>query len=534
MLISDLTLLWLAFILTWVLVSRGVPVFQELIRDMSDFFMEKALGPGADLFEGREGSGPVAWMFHGMLWLCVGATFTFVGMWVAHEPDAIASLSGIGYTPSVAQLSAASTLAAEGGIMMLLIGAGLHINGRLSGNGIASDTNAILTSYGYSTGLMLGFIGAHMSGDNSDLLGTVSDTIAVMIIVAIIANHLLTIGNRTTKGALQPSQWLIIFGLSMPLVMCVVCFVCGIDEAITESMGVLSMLASALAVAYYVVPSEAGVPLWSRSLAGATVLLTFVTLSPIGVSAADGALSSGDAGVLTIFFAASLIPIIAASMNVLQTARSNWGAATSSSGSTAVMFGTFLLVASAVGSLFTASDAHSANEISHMLAPMDTLFLWGAMGLIAVGGAMTCFPAASGSNLYSDQSSRTVLWMFAGGATITFLLSMSAAMTSAAMTDVVDANELELYDMTAVDQLNTLASIAFYAVVIASMMMMLNMIRGYFSGTPHGSDAPTGLTTTRLAIAPGPTTTIRKLLARGAGIDTVIDVVSGDEADEEE
>lgn len=533
MLISDIFLLWLAFIFTWVLISRGVPIFQELIRDMSDFFMEKALGPGADLFEGRAGSGPAAWMLHGMLWVCVGASFTFVGMWLGHEPDAIASLSAISYSPSTAQLSAASTLAAEGGILMLLIGAGLHINSRLSGCDLASDTNAVLTSYGYSTGLMLGFIGAHMNSNIGDLLGTVSDTIAVLIILAIIANHLLTIGNRTEGVAIQPSQWLIVFGLSMPLVMCVVCFVLGIDDAITESMTVVPMLASALAVAYYVVPSEAGVPLWSRTLAGATVLLTFVTLSPLGASAADGALSSGNAGVLTIFFAASLIPISAAAMNVLQTARSNWSAATFSSGSTAVMFGMFLLVASVVGSLFTASDAHSAGELSHMLGPMDTLFLWGAMGLIAVGGAMTCFPAASGRNLYSDQSSRTVLWMFAGGATLAFLLSMSAAMTSAAMTDVVDANELELFDMTAVENLNTLASIAFYAVVLASILMMLNMIRGHFSGTPHGSEAPSGVTASRMALTPG-TTTIRQLLAAGAGIDTEIDVVSDAEADEEE
>ena len=95
MLLVDLIILWASFLLVWVLLNRGVPIFQALIRDMTDFFMEKALGPGADLFEGRAGSGTVAWMMHGMLWTSIGATFTFVGLWMMHEPDAIASLSSM-------------------------------------------------------------------------------------------------------------------------------------------------------------------------------------------------------------------------------------------------------------------------------------------------------------------------------------------------------------------------------------------------------------------------------------------------------
>ena len=127
---------------------------------MTDFFMEKALGPGADLFEGRQGSGTVAWMMHGMLWTSIGASLTFVGMWMVHEPDAIASLSSIGYAPSTVTVQTAAYNAATGGILMLLIGAGLHINGRLSGSGLASDTNATLVSYAFSMSLFLGLLSA--------------------------------------------------------------------------------------------------------------------------------------------------------------------------------------------------------------------------------------------------------------------------------------------------------------------------------------------------------------------------------------
>jgi hypothetical protein len=75
-------------------------------------------------------------MMHGMLWTCIGGTFTFIGLWMAHEPDAIASLSSIYYEPTVATVQTAGTNAATGGILMLLIGAGLHINARLSGTGL--------------------------------------------------------------------------------------------------------------------------------------------------------------------------------------------------------------------------------------------------------------------------------------------------------------------------------------------------------------------------------------------------------------
>ena len=533
MLLVDLITLWLSFLLVWALVNRGVPIFQELIRDMTDFFMEKALGPGGDLFEGRAGSGTVAWMMHGMLWTSIGAAFTFVGLWMAHEPDAIASLSSIYYEPSAATIQTVAHNASTGGILMLLIGAGLHINGRLSGSGLASDTNAILVSYAFSMSLLLGFISDHLSGKWGDYLATAAGVISIMVMIAILANHLLTIGRRTSSP-IMPSQWLIVGGLSMPLIMCAANFVLGIHEALMESLVVIPLLASALAVALYVAPYEAGMPLWSRTLAGATVLMTFMTLSPIGANGAT-AVSIDEASMLTIFYAASMIPILATAANVFQTARSNWGPASSSPASSAVMLGMFLLTGSAIGHLFIGSDARSIGEISHLSTSMDTLFLWGGMGLIAWGGVITCFPAATGRALQSNETNRTTIWMVAGGATLAFLFSLGSSMVTSAYDAAAIANDgidPDLIDMTATTSLDILASVAFYAVSIASILMMLNMIRGSFSGTPLGTDEPASLSTKRMALTPG-STTIRQLLAAGAGVDTDIDVIC-DTCDEEE
>ena len=532
MLLFDIVMLWGAFLLVWALVNRGVPIFQELITDMTDFFMEKALGPGADLFEGRSGSGPSAWMMQGMLWTSIGATFTFIGMWMVHEPDAIASLSSIGYDPSTATVQTAAYNAATGGILMLLVGAGLHINGRLSGSGLASDTNASLVSYAFSMSLFLGFLSDHIGGKWGDYLCTAAATIGTSVMVAILANHLLTIGRRT-NSTIMPSQWLIVGGLGMPLVMCVVEFLLGVDEAIGDSLGVLPMLASALAVALYVVPFEAGAPLWSRSLAGVTILMTFMTLSPIGIEGTGVSLT--EAAMLSIFYAASMIPILASAGNVFQTARSNWGQASSSAASTSIMLGMFMLVGSAIGHLFVGADLHTTGEIQHLSQSMDTLFLWGGMGMIAWGGVISCFPQATGRSLNSDETSRMTTWMVSGGAVLAFLFSMGASMVSAAYDAAAVANDgidPDLIDMSATDTLGLLASIAFYAVAIAAILMMLNMIRGSFSGTPIGTDEPSGPSANRIALTPG-STTIRQLLAAGAGSDTEIDVIC-DTCDEEE
>ena len=269
-------------------------------------------------------------------------------------------------------------------------------------------------------------------------------------------------------------------------------------------------------------------------MAGATVLMTFMTVSPIGV---EGATEVGlnDAAMLTVFYAASMIPILAAAGNVFQTARSNWGRASSSAASSAVLLGMFLLVGSAIGHLFVGSDAHSQDEIQHLSTSMETLFLWGGMGLIAWGGVMSCFPQATGRSLHSPETNRMTTWMVAGGATLAFLFSMGASMVSSAYDAAAAANDgidADLIDMSATASLDTLASIAFYAVTIGAILMMLNMIRGSFSGTPLGTSDPASPSATRIALPPG-SPTLRQLLAAGAGTDTEIDVIC-DTCDEDE
>ena len=127
------------------------------------------------------------------------------------------------------------------------------------------------------------------------------------------------------------------------------------------------------------------------------------------------------------------------------------------------------------------------------------------------------------------------MWLIAGGATLAFLFSMGSSMVTAAYAAAAAANagiDPELIDMSATNTLDVLASIAFYAVSIASILMMINMVRGNFIGSPLGTDEPSAQAVNRIALTPG-STTIRQLIAAGAGPETEIDVIS-DDWDEEE
>ena len=121
--LTTLAVFWLCAFVFYVLVHRGLWIFSDVARTMGMFMLEKALGPGIDLVEGRTGSAARAWIMQSALWLMIGGLFTFEGMWLAHEPTALHSLSAWGYDPTADTLAATGKAAtAFGGITMALVG----------------------------------------------------------------------------------------------------------------------------------------------------------------------------------------------------------------------------------------------------------------------------------------------------------------------------------------------------------------------------------------------------------------------------
>ena len=72
--LTSMMLFWALMLLAYFLMQNGLSIFNDVTKAMSLFMLEKALGPGIDLVEGRDGSASKAWFIQGMLWLIAAAT----------------------------------------------------------------------------------------------------------------------------------------------------------------------------------------------------------------------------------------------------------------------------------------------------------------------------------------------------------------------------------------------------------------------------------------------------------------------------
>ncbi|PXF25483.1 MAG: hypothetical protein CXX70_07095, partial [Methanobacteriota archaeon] len=269
--LTSMAVFWALMLLTYFLMQNGLSIFNDVAKSMGMFMLEKALGPGIDLVEGRPGSASKAWIMQGLLWLLAASTLTFEGLWMMHDPLALHSLSAWGYSPTSGSLLYAGNYAVlYGGIGMLLIGAGLHILPRLARTELASEKNATLVSFLWTISVLVLVIGAHDSevlGINIIFMGTVMHVVAFL---AIITNQLLTVSKR--QGPLAIPGWLIIFGLLADPVATAAIFVSGSIETgvgqwlLGHMVGGTFFFASAAGIALYASSSSTGNPLWSKSL----------------------------------------------------------------------------------------------------------------------------------------------------------------------------------------------------------------------------------------------------------------------------
>ena len=64
--ISTLATFWLLLALSFVLIKRGLWIFNDVAKGLSMFMLEKALGPAIDFVSGRPGSSSSTWII--MVW----------------------------------------------------------------------------------------------------------------------------------------------------------------------------------------------------------------------------------------------------------------------------------------------------------------------------------------------------------------------------------------------------------------------------------------------------------------------------------
>jgi hypothetical protein len=481
-----------------------------------------------------------------MLWLIAASTLVFEGLWLKQDPTALHSLSAWGYDPTANSLIYASNYAAlYGGIGMLLIGSSLHIMPRLADTKLASERNATLVSFLWTLSVLVLVVAAHDSeilGVNIFLIGT---GMHVLGFIAIVINLLLTISER--QRTLPIPGWLIIMGMLADPISTAATIITGSIQVgagqwlLAHMIGGTFFFATAAGVALYVSSSASGNPLWSRSLGAATLVGALATINPIGDSngmmAADmlGVTfeqlhpSSQDSIVMAFLMALAIIPIMALAANVMMTLRGGdaFIENSDSAGIAELNLGASMLLPLAAASLFVQSDAlAAAPELSGIAPTLLLLGIWLVLVPISLGAALHLFPTVTGRNLLSRNRARWAYWMMGGGAFLGLTVSM--------MSDLIDMALIE----AAVDDSSALAAdvqavgaILFYGAVVGAIMHTLNAVSGLFRGARIDTDRATSSSITTEAYSLASPTSVRKILAGGASLDTtVVPVGESDDA----
>ena len=544
--VPTMAIFWLLMVISFILIKRGLSIFNDVAKTMGMFMLEKALGPAIDFVQGKPGSASKTWILHGMIWAMVASILTFEGLWLSHDPTALHSLGSWGYSPDSQDLIYAGRFAALfGAVGMMVIGAGLHVIPSLSGTKLASESNATLVSLLWTFSVLILVIGAHSKeilGINFIMLGTVLQTLAMM---AIILNQLLTISNATRPMAIP--GWLIIFGLigDPAAVLSVIlsgAYETGVGQWLVYHMiGGTFFFCGIAGVSLYASSMGSGNPLWSRTLVGVTLFGAIIAINPmgetdmsmavdmLGLEASEIAASSQDHISGSFLMALAAIPIIAFSSNLLVTLRGN-GAFVGNSDSPGIAemnMGAWMLIPIAIGSLFVQTDAlGGAGELSGISQSLDLLALWAVLIPLSLGASLYVLPQASGRKVMSSNRSRAAFWLMSGGAVAGLTFTIMADLNDMALAEALAENSSSI-----TDELRTLGSVVFYGTVLGSIFHCTNVISGQFRGERIDDEMQSSTTLTPQTYELANSATVRKIMAGGATLDTeIVPVTQSEEA----
>ncbi len=501
--------------------------------------LEKALGPGSDLVEGRSGSGARSWILQGTLWLILASVFTFTSMWMSHDPNALHSLASWGFNANADELASAGVYATlYGSVSMLVIGSGFHIIPKLAGTNLASETNANLVSFVWTLSVLVLVIGSQNNvilGIEIIPLGTAINAVALL---AVILNQLLTVANRTRKMALP--GWLILVALLSNPLLSIISIISGatddnVGQWLTYHLfGGTFFFAGVAGVALYASSVASGNALWSKTLVGVTIFGSILTINPFGdvhgqmVMDAFGPLSENnvvsfsnqDMLAATFLMALVSIPVFSFASNMLVTMRGSDAFVDSPDypGNAELNLGAWAIVPITLGSLFVQTDTISGtSELVGIANTLSFMAGWLVLVPLSLGAALSLYPELTGRHLFSSSRARWGYLMMTAGAVFGLTVTM-----------IADFMDMALIEMTVEDpsslseELRKLGSVMFYGVVIGSILHSLNMVTGIFRGeliTQKSIKSSSISVESYFLVSP---MTIRKILASGANLDTEV------------
>jgi len=530
---------WISLFFVFFLIQRGLWIFSDVVKGTVFFMLEKALGPGSDLVEGRPGSGARSWIFQGTLWLILASTFTFISMWLTHDPHALHSLASWGFVANADELASAGVYATlYGSVSMLVIGSGFHIIPKLAGTELASETNANLVSFVWTISVLVLVIGSQNNmifGIEIIPIGTAINAIALF---AVILNQLLTVANRTRSMALP--GWLILIALLSNPLLSVISIISGaVDDSVGQWLsyhlfGGAFFFAGVTGVALYASSIASGNPLWSKSLVGVTLFGTILTINPFGdnhgqmVMDVFGplaennvvAFSNQDMLAASFLMALAFIPIFAFASNMLVTMRGSDVFVDSPNypGNAELNLGAWLIVPIAIGSLFVQTDTVSGtSELVGIADSLSVMSLWLIIVPLSLGAALSLYPELTGRHLFSNSRARWGYLMMTGGAISGLSITMIADFMDMALVEMMVEDPSALSE-----ELRKLGSVMFYGVVIGSIFHSLNMVTGMFRGeliSQKSIKSSSISVESYFLVSP---MTVRRILASGASLDTEV------------
>ena len=530
---------WISLFFVFFLIQRGLWIFSDVVKGTVFFMLEKALGPGSDLVEGRPGSGARSWIFQGTLWLILASTFTFISMWLTHDPNALHSLASWGFVANADELASAGVYATlYGSVSMLVIGSGFHIIPKLAGTELASETNANLVSFVWTISVLVLVIGSQNNiifGIEIIPIGTAINAIALF---AVILNQLLTVANRTKSMALP--GWLILIALLSNPLLSVISIISGaVDDSVGQWLsyhlfGGAFFFAGVAGVALYASSIASGNPLWSKSLVGVTLFGSILTINPFGDNhgqmvmdvfgpLADNnvvAFSNQDMLAASFLMALAFIPIFAFASNMLVTMRGSDVFVDSPNypGNAELNLGAWLIVPIAIGSLFVQTDTVSGtSELVGIADSLSLMSLWLIIVPLSLGAALSLYPELTGRHLFSNSRARWGYLMMTGGAIFGLSITMIADFMDMALVEMMVEDPSDLSE-----ELRKVGSVMFYGVVIGSIFHSLNMVTGMFRGeivSQKSVKSSSISVESYFLVSP---MTVRRILASGASLDTEV------------
>jgi len=511
--------------------QRGFGDMSKPLRQFGMFLLTKAAGPATDMFQEREGCGAKTWMQTGVFWLILAGIGGFLSAWHNYDPSALDSLSNIGWSyDDGSALTYFNEVAMSTAIFAILVGGILVAHTRSTGAKLASEANASMIAMAWTAQVLVGLTLCVL--DHWDYVtygageAAIYGLISGMLVLSLLVNSLITMGNRGNSPISVPS-WFLILGL-FTLLFSRFAVMIGEVLGYTGTVWVAEIMASGwvplalmFGVGYHVLSHVTGQPIWSGSLTKASMFLLFITVPPFFLAESSHA-DSFTQSIGAILVTLGLMPALAASTNMLATIRGNASAVVESPGATAAAGGAILLPIFALLGYFTGLNVMVGDgSLANVADTVNSSYLYVIGGLFALAALFHSYPLVAGKSL--TGSAGMASWLVIGGGLLSTILFLMGDWSENSLVEagVEDAS-------SSVSGFALTGAFAFYGVVIGFIMAGNCVVKTLLFGNVQSSSTGSTSDISSYTLVEG-STSIRALFGRGVGIDTTLVIGESDE-----